>query len=57
MPNNAESKISYILLENIIKKNVNKLFNNYDIIYTNTIRVKINADIPLNERDMDTLYE
>ena len=57
IPNTAESKISFILLENIIKKNVNKLFNNYDIISANTIRVMRNADIPLDERDMDTLLD
>ena len=57
IPNTAESKISYILLENIIKNNVNKLFNNYEIISANTIRVMRNADIPLDERDMDTLLE
>lgn len=57
IPNTAESKISFILLENIIKNNVNKLFNNYEIISANTIRVMRNADIPLDERDMDTLLD
>ena len=57
IPNTAESKISFILLENIIKNNINKLFSSYDIVSANTIRVMRNADIPLNERDMDTLME
>ena len=57
IPNTAESKISFILLENIIKNNVRKLFNNYEIISANTIRVMRNADIPLDERDMDTLLD
>ena len=57
IPNTAESKISFILLENIIKSNINKLFNSYEIISANTIRVMRNADIPLNERDMETLME
>ena len=51
----AESKISFILLENIIKNNVNKLFNGYEIISANTMREMRNADMPLNERDMDIL--
>ena len=57
IPNTAESKISFILLENIIKNNINKLFNGYEIISANTIRVMRNADMPLDERDMDTLLE
>ena len=58
IPNSEESKVSFILLENIIEKNINKLFNNnYDIISAHTIRVMRNADIPLNERDMDTLLD
>ena len=57
IPNTAESKISFILLENIIQNNASKLFNNYEIISANTIRVMRNADIPLDERDMDTLLD
>ena len=57
IPNTAESKISYILLENIIKSNLHKLFNNHEIISACTIRVMRNADIPLDERDMDTLLD
>ena len=58
IPNSAESKISFILLENIIENNLNKLFNNkYEIISAHAIRVMRNADIPLNERDMDTLLD
>ena len=57
IPNTAESKISFILLENIIKSNINKLFNNYEVIAVNTIRVMRNADMPLDERDMDTLLD
>ena len=55
IPNTAESKISFILLENVIKNNVNKLFSGYEIISANTIRVMRNADMPLDERDMNTL--
>ncbi len=57
IPNTAESKISFILLENIIQNNAKKLFNSYDIISANAIRVMRNADIPLDERDMDTLLD
>ena len=57
IPNTAESKISFILLENIIKNNLNKLFNNYEIISANTIRVMRNADMTLDERFMETLLE
>ena len=57
IPNSPQSKISFILLESIIEKNVHKLFNNFEIVSAATIRVMRNADIPLNERDMDTLLD
>ena len=57
IPNTAESKISFILLENIIQNNVSKLFNSYEIISAHAIRVMRNADFPLDERDINTLLD
>ena len=54
IPNSSESKISFILLENIIQNNVKKLFPIYEIISAHTIRVMRNAFISVDERDMDT---
>ena len=54
IPNSSESKISFILLENIIQNNVKKLFPIYEIISAHTIRVMRNAYISVDERDTDT---
>ena len=54
IPNSSESKLSFILLENIIQNNVGKLFNNYNIISAHTIRVMRDAFIDVDERDNDS---
>ena len=54
IPNSSESKLSFILLENIVQNNVQKLFINYEIISAHTIRVMRNAFISVDERDTDT---
>ena len=54
IPNSSESKISFILLENIIENNISKLFNNYHIISAQTIRVMRDSFISVDEKDTDT---
>ena len=54
IPNSSESKLSFILLENIVQNNVQKLFINYEIISAHTIRVMRNAFISVDERETDT---
>ena len=54
IPNSSESKLSFILLENLVQNNVQKLFINYEIISAHTIRVMRNAFISVDERDTDT---
>ena len=53
IPNSSESKFSFILLENIIKNNIKKIFNNYEIISAHTIRVMRNAFITVDDREKD----
>ena len=50
-----ERKIIY--LEDIIEKNIDKLFLNYEVIYAATFRVMRNAEFKLDEDDASDLLE
>lgn len=50
-------KKTVILLEEIIEKNIDKLFLNYDIISSNVFRIMRNAEFELDEEDAADLLE
>ena len=58
IPSEDEEKETYILLEQIIEKNIDKLFLNYDVICAYPYRVMRNADLTIDEDEAaDLLIE
>lgn len=58
LPPSMEGETSYILLEQIIEKNINKLFLNYDVICAYPYRIMRNADLTIDEDEAaDLLIE
>ena len=55
----SEGKVlhSYIFLEQIIEKNIQKLFLNYDVIAASPYRITRNADLPIDEDDASDLLK
>lgn len=53
----SDTGMHYILLEDIIKLNVSKLFKGYGIIAVNAYRITRNADLSLNEDEADDLLQ
>ena len=52
-----EGKKDIILLEQVIEKNLNKLFLNYDIVCSHSYRIMRNADFVIDEDDTDDLLK
>lgn len=52
-----EGKTTVILLEEIIERNMNKLFLNYDIICTHPFRIMRNADLSIEEDEAEDLLK
>ena len=52
-----EGKTIVILLEEIIERNMNKLFLNYDIICTHPFRIMRNADLSIEEDEAEDLLK
>lgn len=57
LPPAKDGERAVILLEEIIKRNLNKLFLNHDIVCAYTFRIMRNADLSLDEEDADDLLE
>ena len=58
IPSNKEGEKTFILLEQIIEKNIDKLFMNYEILSVFPYRVMRNADLTIEEDDAaDLLIE
>lgn len=58
IPSEKEDKETYILLEQIIEKNIDKLFLNYEVICAYPYRVMRNADLTIDEDEAaDLLIE
>ena len=53
----GEGKTTVILLEEIIERNVDKLFMNYDILSAHPFRIMRNAEFDLDEEDAADLME
>ena len=58
IPSEVEGKETYILLEQIIEKNIDKLFLNYEVISAFPYRIMRNADLTIDEDEAaDLLIE
>lgn len=58
IPSEEETGVTLILLEEIIRRNINMLFLNYDILCAHPFRVMRNADLSIDEEDAaDLLVE
>ena len=55
IPSTEEKKV--ILLEEIIERNIHKLFLNYDIVCTYPFRIMRNADLTIEEEEAEDLLE
>ena len=55
IPCEAETKI--ILLEEVIERNIHKLFLNYDIVCSYPFRIMRNADLSIEEEDAEDLLQ
>ncbi len=49
--------VKLILLEEIIRRNISKLFLNYDVISTAAYRIERNADLSLDEEEAEDLLQ
>jgi len=50
-------KVTIILLEEVIERNITKLFLNYDILCAHPFRIMRNADLTIDEDEADDLLE
>ena len=57
VPSEDKSKKTVILLEEIITRNINKLFLNYDIVTTAPFRIMRNADLTIDEDEAADLLK
>lgn len=55
IPSEKEKKV--ILLEEVIERNIHKLFLNYDIVCTYPFRIMRNADLTIEEEEAEDLLE
>ncbi|MFC5651533.1 polyphosphate kinase 1 [Paenibacillus solisilvae] len=53
----ASKKLDFLLLEDLIERNINTLFNGYTMIDVNPFRLTRNADLTLNEEGAEDLLE
>ena len=54
---NTEENIKILLLEELIERNLDKLFLNYDVICSATYRIMRNADLTIDEEDAEDLLK
>jgi polyphosphate kinase len=55
--NDSENEHTFILLEQIIEKNIHKLFLNYDVICASPYRIMRNADLTIDEDEAADLLK
>ena len=55
IPDSEETKV--ILLEEVIERNIHKLFLNYDIVCTHPFRIMRNADLTIEEEEAEDLLQ
>lgn len=54
---NEEGKRSFILLEQIIERNIQKLFSNYEVVCAYPYRIMRNADLTIDEEEASDLLK
>lgn len=54
---NTQENIKILLLEELIERNLDKLFLNYDVICSATYRIMRNADLTIDEEDAEDLLK
>jgi polyphosphate kinase len=57
IPSDNKKEFTFILLEQIIEKNINKLFLNYDVICAFPYRIMRNADLSIDEDEASDLLK
>ena len=57
IPSEIEGKTTIILLEEIIEKNIDKLFLNYEVLCAHPYRIMRNADLTIDEEDAADLLK
>lgn len=57
LPKDASGSRSIILLEEVIERNISRLFLNYDVICAHPFRIMRNADLSLDEEDAEDLLK
>lgn len=57
IPNSSGMEHTFIMLEQIIEKNLSVLFKNYDVVCAYPYRVMRNADLPIDEDDASDLLK
>lgn len=57
IPSEKEFERTFIFLEEIIEKNIEKLYLNYDVVTTHPYRIMRNADFEIDEEEVADLLE
>lgn len=57
LPRTDDTVKSVILLEEVIERNIDKLFLNYEIVCANPFRIMRNADLAIDEEDAEDLLK
>lgn len=57
IPSDTEGETVIILLEEIIERNITKLFLNYDVLCAHPFRIMRNADLAIDEDEADDLLK
>ncbi len=57
IPEETKGKTSVILLEQIIERNIQKLFSNYEVICCHPYRIMRNADLTIDEDEAEDLLK
>ncbi len=57
LPDNADGSHCIILLEELIERNMYKLFSNYDVICAHPYRIMRNAELDIDEDDAEDLLK
>ncbi len=55
LPDSSEGAVRVILLEEIIERNIDKLFLNYDVVCAHPYRIMRNADLAYDEEEAEDL--